>query len=66
MTRTIESKATRNNYYYIEQNNNILTVGACPILSDNICGYEFAKCTYNIKDIKKAKSTFLRYLRKYN
>ena len=66
MTKIIESKATHNNYYYIEQRDNVLTVGACPIVSDNFCGYDFIKCTYNIKDIKKAKSTFLRYLRKYN
>lgn len=66
MTTIIDQKTTRKNYYYIEQENNLLKVGACERQTENFCGYPFRYCTYNASEISKAKATFKRYIKKYN
>jgi hypothetical protein len=66
MSMIIDQKTTQKNYYYIEQENNILKVGACERQTENFCGYPFISCSYNVNEIAKAKSTFKRYIKKYN
>ena len=65
-TIVIDQKTTNQNYYYIKQEGNLLKVGACVLICDNICSYPFASYTYNVKDLAKAKATFRRYIKKYN
>lgn len=66
MSFIIDQKTTEKNYYFIEQENNLLKVCACECQSSNLCGYPFASCTYTTKELDKAKRTFKRYIKKYN
>ena len=65
MTLTIKKHHTKTHYITIEAEGALLTVQACRLLDDNMCGYPESKATYHHTERKNAERTFKRYIKKY-
>lgn len=64
-TILIRKERTKTHSISIEQENTLLIVSACPIISDCLVGYPQDKRVYYYTDMKNAQATFRRYLKKY-
>ena len=69
MTNIIKSYKDKNYcvslYWEKGEQNGIYIVNVCPVLGDNMIGYPLQKQIYCIDDLKNAKRTFNRYVKKY-
>jgi hypothetical protein len=69
MTTNIKSTTTRDGYYVCLEidKSGLIIVSACPRIKSDYAtvGYPVARCTYGLYDMKNAKATYRRYVKKY-
>lgn len=65
LTTTLKQHKTKSHYISMYSEGNLLIVDACPLYSNNTCGYPESKMTYHYSEQKKALATFKRYIKKY-
>lgn len=69
MTTTIKQTNTSTHHIHIcvEHGNygDYISVEACPIIGDHICGYPERQYTYAMSEMKKAEATYKRYCKAF-